>query len=83
MCFENEPPVERSSFKGMLWRDLYASLVKPHLDYAVQAWSPHLQVDIDKTERVQRRATRIPIGFEKLEYEERLKRFSVTILNYR
>ena len=64
-----------------LWKDLYVSLVRPHLEYAVQAWNPHLQGD--KIERVQRRATRIPTGFEKLEYEDRLKRLSLTTLQDR
>ena len=63
-----------------LWKDLYVSLVRPLLEYAVQAWNPHLQGDIDKIERVQRRVTRIPTGFEKLEYEDRLKRLSSTTL---
>ena len=35
------------------------SLVMPHFEYAVQAWNSHLQGDIDKIERVQRRASRI------------------------
>ena len=42
----------------------------PYLEYVVQAWNPHLQGEIDKIERVKRRATRIPTGFEKLEYED-------------
>ena len=54
-----------------LWKDIHVSLV-----YAVQAWNPHLQGHIDKIERVHRRATIIPTGFEKLEYEDRLKRLS-------
>ena len=35
---------------------------------------------IDKIERVQRRASRIPSGFEKLKYEERFKRLISTTL---
>ena len=28
---------------------LYVSLVKLHLEYAVQAWNPHLQAEIEKS----------------------------------
>ena len=44
---------------------------------------PHLQGEIDKIERVHRRATIFPTGFEKLEYEERLRRLSLTTLQDR
>ena len=37
-----------------LWKDLYVSPVRPHLEYAVQAWNPHLQGDIERIERVQK-----------------------------
>ena len=54
---------------------LYKSLVRPHLEYCVQAWRPHLQKDIDLIEGVQWRATKItkmiPILKNK-SYEERL-----------
>ena len=49
----------------------------------MQAWNRHLQGYIDKIERVQRNATRIPLRFTKFQYEERLKRFSLTTLNDR
>jgi len=29
---------------------LYKSLVRPHLEYSIQAWRPHYQKDIDLTE---------------------------------
>ena len=38
---------------------VYPSLVKTHMEYVVQAWSPQPQKDIDILEKVQRRATRI------------------------
>ena len=50
----------------------------------MQAWNPHLQGDIDKIEKESlkngRTATRIPTGFGKFEYEERLKRPCLTTL---
>ena len=37
---------------------LYKSLVRPHLEHAVQFWSKHLRRDIDKIEKTQKKATK-------------------------
>ena len=52
---------------------LYKSIVRPHLEYAVQFWSPHLRKDIDKMERVQRRATNMIPEIRNHTYQQRLK----------
>jgi hypothetical protein len=62
---------------------LYKALVRPHLDYCIQAWRPHLQKDIDVLEKVQRRATRMIEGLKDLYYEERLKVVRLTTLENR
>ena len=53
--------------------NLYKSYVRPHLEFAIQAWSPHLKKDIRTLEKVHRRATRSIHGMENLTYEERLE----------
>jgi len=38
---------------------LYKSLARPHLEYCIQAWRPHLVKNIELLEKVQERATRM------------------------
>ena len=63
--------------------NLYKSLVRPHLEYCIQAWRPHYQKDIDLLEKVQRRATRMIDGFKTKPYEERLQLLGLTTLETR
>ncbi len=39
-----------------LWRILYTSYIRPHLEFAVQVWCPYQRSDINILERVQQRA---------------------------
>jgi len=62
---------------------LYKSLVRPHLEYCVQAWRPHLIKDIDLLERVQKRALRLIPESKGLEYEVILRKLGLTTLETR
>jgi hypothetical protein len=62
---------------------LYKSMVRPHLEYCIQAWNPYLKQDIEKLEKVQRRATKMIWGYKDLSYEERLERCGLTTLERR
>ena len=59
---------------------VYPSMVRTHMEYAVQAWSPQLQKDIKILENVQRRATRIVPELYGLSYDQRLMELSLTSL---
>src|SRR6218665_3335088 len=59
---------------------LYKSLVRPQLEYCIQVWSPYLKQDMEKLEKVQRRATKMIQGYKYLSYEERLIRCGLTTL---
>ena len=69
--------------KKMVILRLYKSLVRPHLEYCIQAWRPHLKKDIEVLERVQRRATRMMEEGKGKHYDERLKLAGLTTLETR
>ena len=47
---------------------VYRTYVRPHLEYAVQAWSPQTRGNINKVEKVQRRATKLVPSIKHLSY---------------
>ena len=53
----------------MLLSCIHVHLVRPHLDYASQVWSPH-------QEAVQHRATKLMVG-NRVSYKERLNKTSL------
>ena len=62
---------------------LFTAFVRPHREYAVPAWDPHLQKHIDMLENVQVRATKLVDGFGKVEYYDCLKRLNLPTLVFR
>ena len=73
----------RRSFANMskeLFTFLYTTYVRPHLEYCVPIWSPYLVRDIEVLEKVQKRATKLIKGYEKLPYDQRLKSLGIYTL---
>ena len=57
---------------------LYKAIVRPHLEYCIQAWRPYRKKD--KLERIQRRATKMIPELRDLSYENRLLQCGLTTL---
>ena len=48
---------------------MYKAIVRSHLEYCIQSWSPYLRKDIDiMLEKIQRRATKLIPGLTYLRY---------------
>jgi hypothetical protein len=62
---------------------LYKAMVRSHLDYCNSVWAPHRKEDIERLEKVQRRALKVIPGMKGLKYEEKLRRCKLPTLKYR
>ena len=62
---------------------LYKTYVRPHLEFAVQAWSPWSAADKDILENVQRRMVRMVSGLKETGYEAKLKELDMQTLEER
>ena len=59
---------------------LYTAMIRPHLDYACEVWSPHLRRDIDELERFQKLALRLCAKQWDINYENLLYNFNLPSL---
>ena len=64
-------------------RQLFTSLVRPHLEYANTVWAPRLKKDANLIKCVLRRATKIIPGMKNLNYQERLEKAKIPSMKYR
>jgi hypothetical protein len=62
---------------------LYKSIVRPKIEYCIQAWRPYLKKDIDLLEKIQHRATKMISSLKDHSYEERLQILGLTTLETR
>jgi len=62
---------------------LLKTLVRPHLEYCTQIWSPHYSKDKQLLEKVQHRFTRMVPGMKVLPYNERLRLLGLWTLEER
>ena len=63
--------------------NLYKQYVRPHLEFAVAAWSPWTQEDMETLEKVQKRALKAVSGLRSQAYEDRLAELKLPSLRER
>ena len=72
-----------SYLDGPLFKKLFTTFVRPHLEHGQVIWTPHLKKYITILENVQHQATNLVDGFNHMSYSERLKKLNLSSLVYR
>ncbi len=70
-----------ATLKPNIFLPLYKAFIRPHLEYAIQAFSPILSQDCQALESVQKLAVKFVKGLRHVPYEtalQRLQLFSLT-----
>ena len=62
--------------------NLYKTLVRPHVEYCVSAWSPYYKKDKELLDKVPRRFTKMIKGTKGKSYEERLQKLNLWSLEF-
>ena len=70
-------------FNIKLFRILYPTFIRPHLEFASSVWNVLSKEHIYEMECIQRKATKMVIEIRSLEYEERLRVLGLTTLEER
>ena len=65
------------------FKALYTTYVRPHMDYCLSAVGPHMAQDLQRLERVQRRATKLIREIRHLPYQERLLKLDLITIKDR
>jgi len=76
----------RRNFRRLDRKDfilIYKTYIRPHLEFCIQAWSPHLVKDVEILERTQMAATRLVPELRRFDYATRLKKLGITTLKAR
>jgi len=68
---------------GEVIKKLFTSFVRPLLEYGNVIWYPRFCKDVERLEKVQRRATKMIQGLGGYSYEDRLKLLDMPSLVYR
>jgi hypothetical protein len=76
----------KSSFmcrESSLWLKLYKTYIRPLHEFAAPVWGLYHKGDIERVEKIQRRATKVAFSMKCLNYEARLAKLELTTLEER